>query len=86
MLVLTGKSKEGLEELQSAMNAYEEIGAVSSQANIYFFLGQVFASAGQKEEALKMVNEAVKLGEKIDPNHPVTLYMKEFLQKLTERQ
>ena len=86
MLVLTGKSKDGLGELQSALNIYEEIGAVSSQANIYFFLGQVLASAGQKEESIKMANNAVILGEKIDPNHPVTLYMKDFLQKLRESQ
>lgn len=84
MLVVTGKPKEGLEELQSAMNVYEEIGAISSQANIYMFLGQVMASSGQKDEAIKMVSQAVSLGEKIDPNHPVTLYMKEFLKKLRE--
>jgi tetratricopeptide (TPR) repeat protein len=81
-LVLSGKPKEGLEELQSAMNIYEEIGAISSQANIYLFLGQVLASSGQIEEAIKMVTQAVSLGERIDPNHPVTIYMKEFLQTL----
>jgi len=35
-------------------------------ANIYFFLGQVLASNDQKEEAIKMVNRAIELGEKID--------------------
>jgi hypothetical protein len=65
---------------------YEEIGAISSQANIYMFLGQVLASSGQKEEAIKMVSQAISLGEKIDPNHPVTIYMREYLKQLTESQ
>lgn len=84
MLVITGKTNEGLAELQSALDIYGEVGLISSQANIFFFLGQVFASNGQKDEAIKLIGQAVELGEKIDPNHPVTLYMKEFLQKVKD--
>jgi uncharacterized protein HemY len=61
---------------------YESIGAISGQANIHFFLGQLLAANNQFDKAIEMVSAAVSLGEKIDRNHPVTRYMREFLEQL----
>lgn len=82
LLIFSQKPKEGLEMLQAALNIYEEIGSIPSQANIYFFLGQLLASNGQKEKAIELLEQAVKLGNKIDPNHPVSIYMQQFLDQV----
>lgn len=80
--MFTEQPQEGLKMLQDALNIYTQIGAIPSQANIYFFLGQILASSGQKEEAIEMLEQAVSLGSSIDPNHPVTKHMQNFLNDI----
>ena len=82
MLIVAGNTQQGLQELENALNVYESIGAISGQANIHFFLGQLLAANNQFDKAIEMVSAAVSLGEKIDRNHPVTRYMREFLEQL----
>lgn len=82
LLIFNQKPQEGLQMLQDALNIYTEIGSIPSQANIYFFLGQLLASNGQKEKALELLKQAVELGNKIDPNHPVSLHMKQILEQV----
>ena len=82
LLIFSQKPEEGLKMLQDALNIYEEIDSIPSQANIYFFLGQILASNGQKDKSIELLQQAVELGNKIDPNHPVSIYMKAFLDKV----
>ena len=82
LLMFSQKPQEGLQLLQEALNIYTDIESIPSQANIYFFLGQLLASNGQKEKAIEMIDQAIELGNRIDPNHPVSLHMKQFLEQV----
>jgi tetratricopeptide (TPR) repeat protein len=82
MLLVGGDLQIGIQELQDALNLNESIGNLPGQANIYFFLGQVLESNNQIDKAIEMVSIAVSLGEKIDPNHPVSQYLRGYLEKL----
>ncbi len=81
-MISLGKGREGLEMLQKALDIYGEIGAVSGQANILFFVGTLLVSNGELKKGIELVEQAVRLGEQIDPKHPVTRYMKEVLEKM----
>jgi tetratricopeptide (TPR) repeat protein len=82
MQVLNGNAQEGLITLQNALNIFGEIGNISGQANILFFVGTLLINNGYIKKGIPMVEQAVKLGEQIDRNHPVTVYMRESLQKI----
>jgi len=83
--LLSGDSENGLRELQLAVNLYEQIGNLSGAANVYFFLGQVLASNGHFAQAAEMMEQAVALGERIDKQHPVTVYMRDVLNEVRQR-
>jgi tetratricopeptide (TPR) repeat protein len=82
MQIFSGQAQEGLQTLQNALTIYGQIGSISGQANILFFVGTLYADNGHLEEGAKLVASAVELGERIDPNHPVTIYMREVLRKI----
>ncbi len=84
--IVSGQAQEGLQTLQNALNIYGEIGQISGQANILFFVGTRYAENGHLDEGVKFVSAAVELGEKIDPNHPVTVYMRETLRNMKQSQ
>jgi hypothetical protein len=72
----------GLESIQAALDIYEVIGSMTSQANIYFFLGQMIAANGHIKEGLPFIEKAVEIGAGVAPDHPVTQYMQNVLEAL----
>jgi hypothetical protein len=85
MLILSGDGQQGFEMLQQALGLYEQIGSLSDQANIYFLLGQIVAANGRINEALPLIENAVTLGMRIDPAHPVTQHMQSVLKDLRDK-
>ncbi len=64
--------ERGAQFLLSALELYRRLQERAGQANILFFWSQWLARRGQVSQAIPFAEEAHQLGCQIDPDHPVT--------------